>query len=49
MVWVNTLSIVAIIVQQYTGFDLDIEMQATILSLLNILLRFDTVTGLNTK
>ncbi|MBI5056986.1 MAG: hypothetical protein HZB61_10270 [Nitrospirae bacterium] len=46
--WVNALSIIAMIVQSQTVYFLDLKLQALILSIVNIILRFITtepITG----
>jgi len=43
VLWVNTIGIVAIIVQSYTEFIIDPAMQASILLIINIILR--AITG----
>ncbi|WP_429885362.1 hypothetical protein [Geoalkalibacter halelectricus] len=40
--WVNTLAIIALIVQSYTGFIMSVEAQASILAALNVALRLVT-------
>ena len=40
--WVNILAIIALIVQTYTGFVIDIEAQASILAFINVALRLIT-------
>ena len=41
-IWVNILSLVALVVQQQYGFVVDVELQGAILLVLNVILRFDT-------
>ena len=41
--WLNVLSLVAFILQFRFGFVLPMEIQASILAILNFILRFDTV------
>jgi len=40
--WVNIIAIVALIVQTYTGFVVDIEAQASMLAFVNVVLRLFT-------
>lgn len=40
--WVNLISIVAILVQSFTGFVIDPEKQVAILGFINMALRFVT-------
>lgn len=47
--WVNGIAVLAVVIQSHTGFVLDIEAQATILAVINIILRFITRQSLNWK
>ena len=45
-IWVNTLALVALVLQAQFGFVLTSEAQGAVLILLNIILRFDTDTAI---
>lgn len=40
--WVNTVAVAAFAVQTYTGFIVDADLQAAVLGILNVILRFET-------
>ncbi len=40
--WVNLIAIVALVLQQYTGYVITPEKQVAILSVINVVLRFVT-------
>lgn len=41
--WVNIVALVAIVIQQFTGFVIDVSAQASILVVINLILR--AITG----
>lgn len=46
-VWLNLLSLVAMVAQMQFGFVISPEVQGAILIILNLILRFDTNTSIN--
>ena len=49
IIWANTIAIIAIIVQQYTGWIIDESIQAQLLAVINILLRTVTSKAIGIK
>lgn len=47
--WVNAIAFIALIVQGFTGFVIDVELQATLLTVINVILRFVTNSSVSFK
>lgn len=47
--WVNSVAVIAFAIQTFTGFAIDPQMQAGILGILNVILRFETSEPIKRK
>ena len=48
-VWLNVLAAVALFLQQQFGYIFSVELQGLVLMVLNLVLRFQTDTGISVK
>jgi hypothetical protein len=46
-VWLNIMAVVVFAVQQFTGYVIEPQVQTFIITILNLILRFNTNTAIN--